>query len=64
MTWQEWLDSREARRAALRRFGVDAPSRRSGSFNSSERFMRREFGGARIPQFGTQSPQSEQEDVL
>ena len=51
ITWQEWLDSRETKRAALRKYGVDAPSRRRTSFNSSERFMRQAFGGARIPQF-------------
>ena len=51
MTWQEWLDSREAKRAVLRRYGVDAPSRRATSFNSAERFMRQAFGGDRIPQF-------------
>ena len=51
MTWEEWKAAREGKRAVLRKYGVDAPSRRSTSFDSSERFMRREFGGARIPAF-------------
>lgn len=51
MTWREWQESRETKRAALRKHGVDAPSRRSVSFNSSERFMRQAFGGERIPGF-------------
>lgn len=55
MSWQEWLDSRDARREALRRYGVDAPSRRSTSFNAAERHMRRAFGGARIPAFAQRS---------
>lgn len=49
MTWQEWLDSREAKREVLRKYGVDAPSRRTTSFNTSERFMVKAFGGKRIP---------------
>lgn len=51
MTWQEWMDSREAKRAALRKYGVEAASRRRTSFNSAERFMRQAFGGERIPVF-------------
>lgn len=49
MTWAEWQASREAKRAVLRKYGVDAPSRRTVSYNTSERFMRQEFGGGRIP---------------
>ena len=51
MTWQEWKDSREAKRAALEKHGVAVPSRRAVSYNTSERHMRKAFGGARAPQF-------------
>ena len=51
MTWEEWRSSREARRAALKKHGCDAPSRRTVSFNTSERFMRDTFGGERAPDF-------------
>ena len=49
MTWEEWLNSRAAKRETLRRYACSASSRRTTSFNSSERLMRAEFGGARIP---------------
>lgn len=49
MTWEEWLASREQKRENLRRLGLDVPSRRTVSFNSSERFMRHAFGGRRVP---------------
>ena len=49
MTWEEWKASREAKRAVLRRLGLDAPSRRAVSFNTSERAMLKAFGGRRIP---------------
>ena len=49
MTWSEWQSSREAKRAALRKHGCEAPSRRSVSFNTSEAFMREAFGGGRVP---------------
>ena len=47
--WKDWLAAREAKRAALRRLGLDAPSRRTVSFNASERAMVKAFGGRRIP---------------
>ena len=49
MTWEEWKTSRERKREVLRRYGVDAPSRRKTSFNTSERHMVKAFGGSRIP---------------
>lgn len=49
MTWSEWQAWRDSRRAALRKHGCEAPSRRQTSFNTSERFMRAAFGGERIP---------------
>ena len=49
MTWEEWKASRPAKREVLRRYGVDAPSRRKVSFNSSERYMVKAFGGRRVP---------------
>ena len=51
MAWGDWLASRAAKREALRRHGLDAPSRRNTSWSTSERRMRNAFGGARIPQF-------------
>lgn len=49
--WEDWLSSLERKRAILKKYGVDAPSRRKTSFNTSERFMRMAFGGARVPAF-------------
>lgn len=49
MKWEEWRLSRAAKRDALRRAGLDAPSRRKTSFNASERRMRQAFGGLRVP---------------
>lgn len=49
MTWEEWQKSRSAKREALRKYGCEAPSRRKTSFNTSEAFMRQEFGGRRVP---------------
>ena len=49
MTWEEWLSSRAAKRAVLRRHGLDAPSRRKTAYGSSDRIMRKAFGGGRIP---------------
>ena len=49
MTWEEWLKSREVKRKTLRKYGCGAPSRRSTSLNTSERFMKKYFGGSRIP---------------
>lgn len=49
VTWEEWKASREAKREALRRRGLDAPSRRETSFNTSEKVMRKAFGGRRVP---------------
>ena len=49
MTWEDWKSSRSAKRAAMRKYGLDAPSRRSVSFNTAERVMLKAFGGRRIP---------------
>ena len=49
MTWAEWRDWRESRRAALRKHGCEGSSRRAISYDTSERFMRGAFGGRRIP---------------
>ena len=49
MTWEEWQRSREEKRAVMRKYGCDAPSRRKTSYNTSERFMLREFDGERVP---------------
>jgi len=49
MTWEEWKASRAAKRDALRAAGVDAPSRRTTSYSTSDRRLRKAFGGARAP---------------
>ena len=48
-TWEEWKAGREARREALRKLGLDAPSRRSVS--SSDKHLHKAFGGKRAPDF-------------
>ena len=49
LTWDEWKAARAAKREALRRLGLDAPSRRSES--TSDRRLRAAFGGERVPAF-------------
>lgn len=49
ITWEEWKAGREAKREALRQRGLDAPSRRSTS--SSDKRLRKAFGGRRAPSF-------------
>ena len=49
--WEEWLRSREAKREALRRAGLDAPSRRSTSHGTADARLRRAFGGRRAPEW-------------
>ena len=49
LTWEEWKAGRAAKREALRRLGLDAPSRRSES--TADRRLRAAFGGKRAPSF-------------
>lgn len=49
LTWEEWKAARAAKREALRRLGLDAPSRRSES--TSDRRLRLAFEGERAPNF-------------
>lgn len=49
MTWEEWKAGREAKRETLRRLGLDSPSVRSAS--SSDKRLRKAFGGKRVPDF-------------
>ena len=49
LTWDEWKAARAAKREALRRLGLDAPSRRSES--TSDRRLRAAFDGERAPTF-------------
>ena len=49
LTWDEWKAARAAKREALRRLGLDAPSRRSES--TSDRRLRAAFGGERASIF-------------
>ena len=49
MTWDVWKAWRQSRRDALAKYGCDTPSRRTRSYDASERFMRAAFGGRRIP---------------
>ena len=51
ISWEEWLASRAKKRENLKRRGLDAPSRRKTSYDTSERFMRASFGGGRIPEW-------------
>ena len=51
--WEDWQATRARKRELLRRYGVDAPSRRSTAFGSSELRLRAAFGGARVPAFTT-----------
>jgi hypothetical protein len=57
ITWEEWKAGREARRETLRRLGLDSPSRRSSS--SSDKHLRKAFGGRRVPDFSATPPESE-----
>ena len=47
--WEEWRASREIKREALRRAGLDVPSRRKKSVGTSDLRLRRAFGGGRVP---------------
>ena len=49
MTWAEWQEWRESRRAALRKYGCEASSRRAVSYDTAERLRLEVFGGRRIP---------------
>ena len=49
ITWEEWKAGREAKRETLRKLGLDSPSRRSSS--SSDKHLRKAFGGKRVPDF-------------
>ena len=49
LTWDEGKATRAAKREALRRLGLDAPSRRRES--TSDRRLRAAFGGERAPTF-------------
>ena len=55
-TWDEMLARRERMRQLLKKHGLDAPSRKSVSYNWAERHMRRAFGGRRIPAWAEESP--------
>ena len=54
-TWDEMLARRERMRQLLKEHGLDAPSRKSVSYNWAERHMRRAFGGSRIPAWAEES---------
>ena len=49
ISWEAWKTSREAKREALRRAGLAAPSRRTKSFGSSDARLRKAFAGRRVP---------------
>ena len=51
ITWEDFLASIPVKRAILKKHGLDTPSRRKVSYNTSERFMRKAFGGERVPQW-------------
>ncbi len=47
--WEDWRASRAKKREALRRAGLDAPSRRKKAVGTSDLRLRRAFGGERAP---------------
>ena len=49
--WEEWKASRGQKRANLRAFGLDAPSRRAHGVGKSDQRLRAAFGGKRAPTF-------------
>lgn len=49
--WEEWKASRAAKRANLRAYGEDAPSRRSHGVGKADERLRVAFAGARAPSF-------------
>ena len=49
ISWEEWKASRQAKRDVLRKFGLDAPSRRKTSHTTGDRRLRAAFGGERGP---------------
>jgi len=49
--WEEWLASRSAKRANLRRLGLDAPSRRETDHGTDGERLRRAFAGHRVPEW-------------
>lgn len=53
ISWDDWKRGREAKRALLRRLGLDKPCRRATS--SSDKRLRPAFGGERGPAFGPAS---------
>ena len=54
ITWEEWKRGREAKRALLRRLGLDKPCRREE--RSSYKRLRQAFGGERGPAFVVEDP--------
>ena len=54
VTWEEWKAGREAKRETLRRLGLDSPSLRS--FSSSDKHLRKAFGGKRVPDLSVSEP--------
>lgn len=53
ITWEEWKAGRAAKRETLRKLGLDVPSRRRAS--SSDKHLRKAFGGKRVPDFSASS---------
>ena len=51
VSWEAWQASRAKKRELLKRAGLDAPSRRETSYSTSDKRLRRAFGGARAPSF-------------
>ena len=55
IAWEDWLASRAQKRDALRRAGLDAPSRRKTAVGTSDLRLRRAFGGERVPSWSRQA---------
>ena len=51
MSWEDRKASREAKRATLRKLGLDAPSRRTKDVGKKDQRLRTAFNGQRAPTF-------------
>ena len=51
LTWEEWKATREQKRANLRAFGLDVPSRRTHGVGKADQRLRAAFNGKRVPLF-------------
>lgn len=48
-SWDDWKASREAKRAILRKLGLDVPTRRTKDVGKKDQRLRAAFNGQRAP---------------